>query len=103
MMTFDKDQLSAIQSNFHKVINDRAGHLIKKYEVPLPVLSSPFPTAENSAWFPVPGMYGGFSYWFEERDKLTLISESWCRIAYGSGLRHEITATSVVESTIEGV
>jgi hypothetical protein len=32
-------------------------------------------------YFPIDGMYGGFSYWFElKNDELELISESWSRI-----------------------
>lgn len=46
------------------------------------------------AWFPIPGMYGGFSYWLKgEGEDIKLITESWCRVWGGSGQRHEITAT----------
>jgi len=45
-------------------------------------------------WFPVPGMYGGFSYRLEVAGvKAKLVSESWCRVVGGSGQRHEITRT----------
>ncbi len=44
-------------------------------------------------WFPVPGMYGGFKYYLQgSGDNTKLISESWCRVAGGSGQQHEITS-----------
>ena len=44
-------------------------------------------------WFPVPGMYGGFSYWLEGKGtNVKLISDSWCRIVKGSEQRYEITS-----------
>ena len=44
-------------------------------------------------WFPVPGMYGGFSYRLESAGvEAKLLSESWCRVVGGSGQRHEITS-----------
>ena len=57
-----------------------------------------FPAGEeNGKWFPVPGMYGGFHYWFEKNDEqLELIVESWCRVVDGSGQRHRITSHQVV-------
>ncbi len=43
-------------------------------------------------WFPVPGMYGGFSYCLELTGAdAKLVAESWCRVVGGSGQRHEIT------------
>jgi hypothetical protein len=42
-------------------------------------------------------MYGGFSYWFElKNDELELISESWSRIAGGSGERHIINKNGCI-------
>ena len=38
----------------------------------------------NSARFPVPGMYGGFSYWVDEvSDHAVLVADSWCRVVDG--------------------
>jgi hypothetical protein len=38
-------------------------------------------------------MYGGFEYRLEGTGSETrLIASSWCRVAEGSGQRHEITA-----------
>lgn len=50
--------------------------------------------AEPKAWFPIPGMYGGFSFWLEgDGPDAKLITESWSRVVDGSGQRHEITPT----------
>ena len=38
-------------------------------------------------WYPVPGMYGGFSLEFEEEN---LVSLSWVRVCGGSEMRHVI-------------
>lgn len=39
----------------------------------------------------MPGMYGGFAYWFEgDGAGLKLVTESWCRVVEDSGQRHEI-------------
>ena len=88
--------LKAIEKNFHAVVMERAGDLVKEHVLALPALSFPLQPKdpnEPKAWFPVPGMYGGFAYWFEGRgDDVKLIVESWCRVVEGSGQRHEITA-----------
>ena len=84
--------LHAIEQLFHGVILERAGKLIEEYNLELPKLSFLIKGKKNKAWFPVPGMYGGFSYWLEgEGDGTKLISESWSRIVEGSGERHEVT------------
>lgn len=54
---------------------------------------SPSGAATATWWFPVPGMYGGFSYRLEAPGvEARLVSESWCRVVGGSGQRHEITS-----------
>lgn len=91
----DQD-LSAIQERFHEVIRGR----IRVIE-DLPPLRLPevevlleFP-ASYGVWFPVPGMYGGFTYRLSVGGgEPTLVTESWCRVVGGSGQRHEITASS---------
>ncbi len=84
--------LQAIQTNFHQVILGRVADLIQKHQVDLPTLSFPLNSKNEKLWFPIPGMYGGFSYWFEQEDKvIKLICESWSRVVGGSGQRHEIT------------
>lgn len=86
--------LLEIQRHFHAVIRERAAELINKSGLALPDLAPLLHSQEPKAWFPIPGMYGGFQYWFDfERNEAKLITKSWCRIAEGSGQRHEITAS----------
>lgn len=86
------DTLMKIQQHFHEVIKEVAGDLIEKHQLSLPELMPLFEMKELKGWFPIPGMYGGFSYWLEGTGKTAkLIAESWCRVVGGSGLRHEIT------------
>ncbi|MBV8488357.1 MAG: hypothetical protein JO161_08760 [Planctomycetaceae bacterium] len=88
-----EETLRAIQQHFHEVIRGRAAKLIDQHGLKLPELSPLLSSDEPKAWFPVPGMYGGFSYWLEgEGEQAKLVTESWCRVVGGSGQRHEITA-----------
>lgn len=84
--------LLAIQRHFHDVIRSRAADLINEHSLQLPELAPLLVSDEPDAWFPIPGMCGGFSYRFEgEGEKTKLIVESWCRVVAGSGQQHEIT------------
>lgn len=85
--------LQKIQQHFHEIILDRTGDLVRKSALRLPELEPLLEIAQPRMWFPVPGMYGGFSYWLDGEGKdVKLISESWCRVVGGSGQRHEITS-----------
>ncbi len=85
--------LQKIQANFHEIILNRAGDLVQKSRLRLPELEPLLELEQPRMWFPIPGMYGGFSYWLDGEGKnAKLISESWCRVAGGSGQRHEITS-----------
>lgn len=86
--------IRAIQAHFQAVIRGRAAVLVDKHKLKLPTLVIPVArSADDRSWFPIPGMCGGFSYWFEgDGEPITLLTESWCRVARGSGERHEITA-----------
>lgn len=85
--------LQKIQTNFHEIILSRAGDLVQKSRLRLPELEPLLELEQPRMWFPVPGMYGGFSYWIDGEGKnAKLISESWCRVVGGSGQRHEITS-----------
>jgi len=90
------EALLAIQRNFHEVIRGRAAELIDRQGIELPELAELLSSDEPKAWFPIPGMYGGFSYWFEGwGEQAKLITESWCRVVEGSGERHEISAQGI--------
>ncbi|WP_240955137.1 ankyrin repeat domain-containing protein [Rhodococcus sp. 105337] len=45
-------------------------------------------TTDQALWFPIPGMYGGFSI---RLMRSYLFVESWCRVAGGSGQAHVVT------------
>lgn len=85
--------LLAIQRHFHAVIRDRIERHLPDHGLMLPHLEPLLELDRPHMWFPVPGMYGGFSYRFESAGvEAKLVSESWCRIVDGSGQRHEITS-----------
>lgn len=90
-MNIPNETLSALQTQFHALIRERAGELIDKHDIPLPELS-PLPESDSGAYFEVDGMYGGFSYRLEgEGHEAMLVVESWCRVVQGSGQRHHVT------------
>jgi hypothetical protein len=90
---WNTENLLRLQEHFHALIRERARNINPPPELALPSLSVPLPREEKPAWFPVPGMYGGFAYWFEGRGAARrLVTTSWCRVVGGSGQRHEITA-----------
>lgn len=92
-MTHDLEAtLQRITAHFHDTIRRRAGTLIAEQRLELPSLEGVPGSEDRAAWFPVPGMYGGFEYWLEIRPEAPqLICESWCRVVEGSGQRHCIT------------
>jgi hypothetical protein len=85
-------ELGRVQANFHELIRARAGTLLQEQSAPLPTLEAGVATEDQPGWFPVDGMHGGFKYWWDpESAGLRLMSESWSRVADGSGQLHEIT------------
>jgi hypothetical protein len=86
--------LEKIQGHFHDLIRSRAGDLLGDPASSLPQLSRERASEEEPAWFPVEGMHGGFKYWWDSSSPgLRLMSESWSRVAAGSGQLHEVTPT----------
>lgn len=84
--------IEAIQRHFHVVILSRAEQLIHEHAWRLPELEPLLELDSVKMWFPIPGMYGGFAYWFSEvAGTPVLISESWSRVAGGSGQRHLVS------------
>jgi hypothetical protein len=85
--------LLKIQSLFHGVIRDRIDRELPDHGLRLPELEPLLELESPQMWFPVPGMYGGFSYRLETTGvEAKLISESWSRVVGGSGQRHEVTS-----------
>ena len=97
MVTISEETLLLIQANFHRLILSRAADMTDPDRLDLPELTPLLTAKEPTAWFAVPGMYGGFSYRFEgEGECAKLISESWSRVVEGSGQRHEVTASGIL-------
>lgn len=85
--------LLKIQFHFHEVIRGRIDRQLPNHELRLPELDPLLELDQPQIWFPVPGMYGGFSYRLATTGvDAKLVSESWCRVESGSGQRHEITS-----------
>lgn len=85
--------LLTVQAHFHSVIRGRAEELVTRQQLRLPELEPLLELEVPKMWFAVPGMYGGFSFCLVEFGvSAKLVSESWCRVAGGSGQRHEITS-----------
>lgn len=90
--------LLKIQAHFHAVILGRAKtefnvEVLREEGLRLPELEPLLEVEAETVWFPVPGMYGGFSYGLRSDGvDAVLVSESWCRVVDGSGERHEITS-----------
>lgn len=83
----------AVERNLHGLMQLRASNLIKEHGVTLPGLTAPADATDDPEWFPIPGMYGGFSYrWAADSTGPILVVESWSRVVGGSGQRHHITA-----------
>ena len=87
--------LQKIQTHFHAVILGRAADLVRDGHLRLPEIGQLLETHIDAEpiWFAIPGMYGGFSYRLAaDGVDARLVAESWCRVAGGSGQRHEITS-----------
>ncbi|MEI7956802.1 MAG: hypothetical protein WCJ66_16680 [Verrucomicrobiota bacterium] len=89
--------LARIQELFHGLIRSRAregGIPMPKH---LPSLHDLRVDEAEPRWFAVPGMYGGFSFRLQAHALgPRIVTESWCRVVDGSGMRHTITPTQVV-------
>ncbi len=87
----EPDILRRIEEHFHAVIKRR---VVDEGRLPLPDALPHLDGVDGERhWFPVPGMYGGFSFqWDVSGKELRLVVESWCRVVEGSGQRHHITA-----------
>ena len=84
--------IRTIERHLHELMRLRAGNLIEEHGVVLPGLTAPADAIDDPEWFPIPGMYGGFSCrWAGESSEPTLVVESWSRVVEGSGQRHHIT------------
>lgn len=92
-----ESDIQKMEAGLHKTIIEVAGSLITKNGQQLPQLSFLYEFREF--WYPVPGMYGGFSV---SKHAKGVQAESWCRVAGGSGKCHVIDKDGNVELTAEG-
>ncbi|MEU9376237.1 ankyrin repeat domain-containing protein [Streptomyces sp. NPDC048255] len=90
--------LHALEGRLHELIRADSHGLADRHRLKLPALAVLTELAEPRMHFPVPGMYGGFSYWLEGD---SLVTESASRVVGGSGRRHRIT-TGATELVAEG-
>jgi hypothetical protein len=86
------EALEQLQVQLHRLIHERADSLIEEHQLRLPQLSALLEIEEPTMWCPIPGMYGGFRVTLMRGgDDPLLETSSVCRVAGGSGQRHEIT------------
>jgi hypothetical protein len=89
--------LEAIEAYFHECIRRRVeGEFQLIMPTNLPSLTTSLSATKNKEWFPVSGMYGGFSYRLKRsEDEWVLEVSSWCRVWGGSGQEHHITKDGI--------
>ena len=62
----------------------------------LPSMGDMLSSRGNESWFPIAGMYGGFSYSLVENEHEALLNvSSWCRVVGGSERHCVISACSI--------
>ncbi|KAL4239419.1 hypothetical protein ACF0H5_000234 [Mactra antiquata] len=96
-ITDHAEEIKKMENGLHEVIYGRAEELIKKNGLTLPQVSFLYEFGEF--WYPVPGMYGGFSVQKHEKG---IQASSWCRVVGGSGQLHVIDKEGKVELVDEG-
>ncbi|MFD8597846.1 ankyrin repeat domain-containing protein [Kitasatospora sp. NPDC059646] len=93
--------LRAMEEYLHALVRIRTADFGVKLALNLPQISVLTELPEGKVWFPVPGMYGGFSIALEDAETSPRLSvSSHCRVAGYSGQTHHITADgcALVES-----
>lgn len=85
--------LLKIQHQFHELIRTRVSKLVAEHALRLPELEPMLELVKPEMWFPVPGMYGGFSYKLNVEIRPSLTVESWCRVDGGSEQTHTVSAS----------
>ncbi|KAH3827456.1 uncharacterized protein LOC127881808 [Dreissena polymorpha] len=96
-ITEKASEIEKLEKGLHAAIKGRADNLITQNGQVLPQVGFLFEKKEF--WFPISGMYGGFSVSLCEKG---IETSSWCRVAGGSGQRHVIDREGNVELEEEG-
>lgn len=91
------ETLRSIEHHFHELIRQRGISFVESASISnlqLPKIDYTTPSSyKDKSWFPVPGMYGGFTYWLKfTADRPKLMCSSWSRIIEGFEETHEIHA-----------
>ena len=96
-MNFLQLEMKLLQANFHEVIHERVATLVQKHNLILPVLTVLLEdiSRDKEVYFDIPGMYGGFTYWFEfdstKTEILSVYSRSSSRLVGDSEQLHKCT------------
>lgn len=91
-----EESIRALEFFLHAVIRIRANDLVQASGLRLPPIEPLTAMIEPTLWFPVTGMYGGFSLrLLRGGTSPVLMADSWCRVASGSEERHIITTRGV--------
>ena len=93
----NQEEIQKMEKGLHEVIKGRVGELITKNGQSLPQLAYLYEFGQF--YYPVPGMYGGFSVSKHEKG---IQSESWIRVCGGSGERHVVDRSGNVTLEEEG-
>jgi hypothetical protein len=86
------DVLAGLEVQLHRLVWQRIPELAAELRMRLPQLAVLTELAEPALWFPVPGLYGGFSIVLRDTE---LEVKSWNRIAGGWGATHRVTRVGV--------
>ena len=93
----DKASLQILERHFHVLIHQRIDEGNLSHDLEMPRLTRPARLFRKAAYFPVPGMYGGFQYrLIGMPDCPVLEVSSWCRVVEGSEMDHRITVDGTV-------
>lgn len=84
-----QEQLLRLSAQFHRLIMERAGHLVVEHDLRLPRIDPLAVMEQPLLWCPIPGMYGGFRAELHRAgSEPQLLVSSWCRVSGGSGQTH---------------
>ena len=90
-------EVRILEKYFHELIYEITEGLVIENSLRLPQLEVLLELGEVCMWFPVPGMYGGFNFYFTNMNgDFKLVSESWSRIVGESEQKHEISLNGIL-------
>jgi hypothetical protein len=84
--------LDGLREHLHLLIHGRIPRLTTEHELRLPQVAPLTELAPPALWFPVPGLYGGFSIALSGEE---LTVKSWNRVQGGWARTHLVTADGI--------